>query len=306
MCAHKTGHVPRGTISVLKAFGHLAGWATLYSIGVTLTLAEILDRPIGLLGLLYVTLCAHGGYLLDRVKFRDRDLDPADLMADHDRHTYLRKHAPRIRVVMALDWIGALIVGVLISPALGILVLCGIGAGYVYSGWRPAEVGGRTRLKDVIGLKAILVSGAVVGLGIAPVLAGIYESDRPLAYPEFGVLMMTIVGMGLIVFGDAVICDLDDRESDDLFGTMSVPVLFGVRRAGVIGMLVLVIGSGVLWYSATGSSRIAALVFGGFVVLSGLGVLVFGPWIGGRRDWIDGRMMVACLLLMTISGVKFL
>jgi 4-hydroxybenzoate polyprenyltransferase len=297
MCAHKTGHVPRGTISVLKAFGHLAGWATLYSIGVTLTLAEFLDSPIGLRGLLYVTLCAHGGYLLDRVKFRDPDLDPADLMADHDRHTYLRKHAPRIRVVMALNWIGALIVGVLISPALGILVLCGIGAGYVYSGWRPAEAGGRTRLKDVIGLKAILVSGAVVGLGIAPVLAEIYESDRPLAYPEFGVLMMTIVGMGLIVFGDAVICDLDDRASDDLFGTKSLPVLLGLRGGGVLGILMLIIGSVVLSWSFRG---LAVIAFGVFIVLSGIGVLVTGPRIGGRRDWIDGRMMVTSLLMIVV------
>ncbi len=303
MCAHKGGHVPRGTIALLHRFGHIAGWAALYSVAVSLALSQFLNHPTSILGLSYVTLCAHAGYLLDRVKFRDRDLDPADLMADHDRHTYLRKHARLIRIVMTLEWIAAVIVGSIISPMLGFLVLGGITAGYVYSGWRPAEVGGRTRLKDVFGLKAILVSGAVVGLGAAPVLAGVHASHGLPDMAEFGDLALTLVGMGLIVFGDAVICDLDDRASDDAFGTKSVPVLFGVRSAGLIGMLVLMIGSGVLWYTASGETTLAALVFGGFVALSGLGVLVAGPWIGGRRDWIDGRMMVASLLMLVVSGL---
>ncbi len=298
MCAHKGGHVPRGTIALLHRFGHLAGWAVLYSVAVYIALSEFLEHPIGILELSYVTLCAHAGYLLDRVKFRDRDLDPADLMADHDRHTYLRKHARIIRIIMALEWVAAGIVGTVISPMFGFLVIGGITAGYVYSGWRPAEAGGRTRLKDVFGLKAILVSGAVVGLGVAPVVVGSPE------YPAFDQFAMKLFGMGLVVFGDAVICDLDDRTSDDAFGTKSVPVLLGIRRAGLVGMLVLVIGCGVLWYSAPGETTFAAVVFGGFVALSGLGALAAGPWIGGRRDWIDGRMMAASLLMIVVSALE--
>ena len=298
MCAHKDSHVPHGTITPqdqspkfqpIVIFGHLAGWAVMYSIGVAIILGKFLQHPITPSALAYVALCAHSGYLLDRIKFRDADLDPADLMADPRRHTYLRRHAQKLRVVMIAEWVLAMVIGFLMTPVLGIFVFSGIFAGYVYSGWKPGKV---SRLKDVAGFKAIMVSGAVVGLGAAAVLGERVLDGEPYVWPDAVVLVCSLVGMGLVVFGDAVICDLDDRESDGMYNTRSLPVLVGSRLAGWVGGGGLLVGGVVIVVGGIGGSGLQLrMVFAAMVVVSGLGILRGGSILGGRRDWIDGRML---------------
>jgi hypothetical protein len=282
MCAHNHRDVPCGTIGLLSRFGHLAGWAVLYSIGVTVILAHLLEREVGGAGIVYVALCAHAGYLLDRVKFRDRDLDPADLMAEPGRHQYLRRHAAWIRSLMIIEWIAAMVTGAMISPFLGGLVLVGIAAGIGYAGWKPGKV---SRLKDIAGLKAVLVSGAVTGLATATTFHG---DLRPLA--ETPSLLWWIMGIGMIVFGDAVICDLDDEPSDDAFQTRSLPVLLGGRRAGIVGLSAMGLGSSVLLSDRSG---LDIWLFCGMHVLTGTAILFAAR---KRRDWIDGRMLVVALI----------
>lgn len=288
MCAHNLGDdVPHGTIPILSMFGHLAGWAVLYSIGVTLVLAAILDREVDLWRLAYVTLCAHAGYLLDRVKFRDRDLDPADLMAEPDRHHYLRRHAAWIRWLMIIEWVAAIAVGAMISLALVGLVLLGVAAGIGYAGWKPGKV---SRLKDIAGLKAVLVSGAVTGLATITVCRGeltaLYDTPS---------MLWLILGIGMIVIGDAVLCDLDDESSDSAFRTRSLPVMLGGRWAALVGMAALVIGAVVLTLNHVGAGIV---VFVCSIVLSA--GLILGL-TQHRRDWIDGRLFVIALISILIG-----
>lgn len=288
MCAHNHGDdVPHGTTSILNKFGHLAGWAALYSIGVTLVLAAILDREVDVWSLAYVTLCAHAGYLLDRVKFRDRDLDPADLMAEPERHQYLRRHAAWIRWLMIIEWVAAIAVGAMISLVLVGLVLVGVAAGIGYAGWKPGKV---SRLKDLAGLKAVLVSGAVTGLATFTV----YRGELSVLYDTPSMLWV-ILGIAIIVFGDAVTCDLDDELSDDAFRTRSLPVMLGGRWAALVGMTALVLGAVVLTvnYASAG-----VLVFGCSIVLSA--GLILGL-TQHRRDWIDGRLIAIALISIQIG-----
>ncbi|MFK7759625.1 MAG: hypothetical protein AB8C13_06735 [Phycisphaerales bacterium] len=311
MNAHKSGHnVPHGTLPPthpqrdqqahwLLTAGHLAVWAMCYSVGIALVLAEFLNHSLSIQEITYVALCSHSGYLLDRVKFRDQDLDPADLMADHARHAYLRKHARWLRRVMVVEWILAMIIGAVLSPMLSVLVLAGIGAGYMYSGWKP---GGVARLKDIAGLKAVLVSGAVVGLGTLTILADSFASmgtselvDSGL--PHLGALVWTVAGMALIVFGDAVICDLDDQISDCAHRTLSLPVLLGMRRAGMVG--VIAVATGGLLCAAGGIGDVdlwSRWLFAAMAVVSGIWILR----LDRRRDWIDARMLVVALVVWMV------
>ncbi len=312
MCAHKNGDdVPHGTIAAtqitpaknpLQIAGHLAIWASAYSVGVAIILGEFLNRPIGFLELAYVALCAHSGYLFDRIKFRDADLDPADLMADPRRHLFLRQFTKPLRILMVTEWIGAMAIGSLISPILGILVLGGIVAGYLYSGWRPVTntTGGHGhgRLKDLPGLKAGLVGCSVVGLG----LAAIFGAELPLGGADFWDRWMKlfgetpwiiVVGVLVMVCGDAVICDLDDRESDGKYFTQSLPVMIGMRPAALVAAGLLVAGGLLVVVDAGDEVRMRAL-FGAMVAVSGIGIMRQQK----RRDWIDGRMLIVVLSVM--------
>ena len=302
MCAHKDGQdVPRGTIGAVRlwiaAAGHLAVWAVMYAAGVAIILGEFLENQIGDLGLVYVCLCAHSGYLLDRIKFRDADLDPADLMAEPGRHVFLRRRAKWLRVLMAAEWIGAATVGVVISPVLGAVVFGGVVVGYLYSGWKPGK---GARLKDVTGLKAGLVASAVVGLGLAAVLGesvwdeGLWELDLHIQS------LMTMLGLWLIVCGDAVVCDLDDVRSDGVYLTRSLPVLMGTRRAAIIAAGLLVVGGAMVTFGGEGSSdglNQSRVLFAGMIVASGLGIMRQRK----RRDWIDGRMLAVALFAVFVG-----
>lgn len=312
MCAHKDGDdVPHGTFvlnpppMILKIAGHMALWAVLYALGVALILAELLGQHLDWLSMLYVTLCAHAGYLFDRIKFRDADLDPADLLADPDRHLYLRAHTRGLRILMVLEWAMAMSIGWAITPGLGLLVFGGVLAGYLYSGWTPTT---RSRLKDVHGLKAWLVSGAVVGLAIATVIgqAGGLDGGIDIAFIEQIIQEhggWSVAGMLLIVCGDAVICDLDDSASDEEYRTRSLPVILGDRNAGLAAVVLLLTGGAAMVGAGIGSGSLEMrLVFSAMTILSGVGILRGGPMIGGRRDWIDGRMLAVVLTTVLIVG----
>ncbi|MEQ9205744.1 MAG: hypothetical protein RLN78_00055 [Phycisphaerales bacterium] len=272
----------------------------LYSLGIAIMLGKLLNDPITPRALIYVALCAHSGYLMDRIKFRDADLDPADLMAEPLRHAYLRNHARFLRIVMWIEWVLAIGVGFLITPLLGAFVLSGIAAGYLYSGWKPGKV---ARLKDVAGLKAVMVSCAVLGLCVAAVLGERILEEGPHVWPEAMVIVCTLAGMGLVVFGDAVICDLDDRVSDGRFNTKSLPVMVGSRIAAFVGGGILLLGGMVIVAGGINHDDLQLrAVFAAMVAISGLGILRWGSAWGGRRDWIDGRMMVASLLMIVALG----
>ncbi len=321
MRAHKSSDdVPHGTIptappnlpdpitKTLKTAGHLAVWAVMYAIGVAVILGELLGYPLEWKAILYVTLCSHAGYVFDRIKFRDADLDPADLLADPGRHQFLRSHARWLRILMALEWIGAVVLGWMIAPMLGGLVLGGVLAGYAYSGWSPSD---RSRLKDVSGLKAWLVSGAVVGLGFAVVLADahVFGDVQNLRSALSGHRWWCVVGMLLIVCGDAVVCDLDDSTSDRVYRTRSLPVMIGDRWSGLLAIGFMVAGSGLILAGVSGmdagaGSELAGMVivFTVMCVVSGVLILRSGPMIGGRRDWIDGRMLAVVVAAVVLAG----
>ena len=286
MTAHATR---RGAAHIC---GDLALYPVAYALGIAILIAHALGAATTLPLLGYIALAAHAGYLLDRVKPRDTRLDPADRMADPARHALLRRFARPLRALMALEWLGAAALGALIHPILAALVPVGIIAALAYAGAPPGR--GATRMKDVHALKSVLVATALTGLGAFAALAPdpAAMTRRPLSAG------LSILGVWLVVAGDAVICDLDDRASDRAYDTRSLPVLAGPVWSALAALILIASGSAVmiLWSTpmppATRTSIAAMLVFSAALILGS----------NNRRDWIDARTLPIVLYGLWIGA----
>src|SRR4051794_14870771 len=91
-----------------SAASHLALWASLYVTGAVVCFGQVagigfavaLDQRHAV-ALAYAFSTAAAVYLLDRVKVRDRWLDPADREAHPNRHEFLARNAPKVRALAA-------------------------------------------------------------------------------------------------------------------------------------------------------------------------------------------------------------
>lgn len=271
---------------LLAAPGHLALYPALYAIGAAILGSRILEIPHSSSTLSFVALCAHAGYLLDRVKARDRSMDPSDSMSQPARYRYLRLHARPVRFMMIVEWLAALVLGVTIHPALGVFTLLGIASTLFYAGWKPGSV---PRLKDLHLTKAPAIALSVVALGVFPLLV-----DRSIKQEIEALTMgrhwLALLGLVVIVIGDAIICDLDDIEADRAHRTRSVPSLTGSRPAKIIAALALTIGGVML---AIRSDLVLVSVL---IVFSAVAIMRQRS----RRDWIDAR-----LLPVVLAGLWF-
>jgi len=271
----------RARLRIAMLPGDLAAYPVGYALGIAALVAHATGGSIVPDAFAFVALAAHAGYLLDRVKITDRAFDPADAMADPRRHERLRRWARALRVLMVVEWIFAIAIGWRVHPALSALVPAGVAAGLAYSGW-PAG-GPRRRLKDHTVLKSAMVASAHTALGA---FAAFMSDPEPLVRRPLGVVA-SITGVWCIVAGDAVICDLDDRVSDGVHSTRSVPVVAGAFWSGAAAVSLLVLGSVMLIVSgspmalASRTSIAAMLIFSASIILG-------AP---NRRDWIDARML---------------
>jgi len=274
----------RGTpalFGIPALLGDLAIYPMGYALGIAILTAHATDGSLPPAALLYVALAGHAGYLLDRVKFRDRALDPADAMADPRRHARLHRWSRPLRVVMIAEWILAGVIGWSVHPILAALVLVGIGAGYAYSGWPGG--GPRRRLKDHTALKSAMTAAAHTALAAFATLA---HDPAPVARRPMGVIA-AIMGVWILVAGDAVICDLDDRVSDDAHATRSVTVVAGAFWSGAGAIAMLVLGCAILIVSGAPMALGARTAIAAMLVASAA-IVLRAP---NRRDWIDARVL---------------
>ncbi len=278
---------------ITSTLGHLAIWPMFYALGAAIILGKFLEIPLSWPTLVYVGLCSHAGYLFDRIKFRNADMDPADRMAQPNRYEYLQKHAQWLRILISIEWVAALTIGFIIFPMLSLLVVGGIVVGFLYSGWKPG--GRRARLKDIPGLKAGMVGAAVIGLGLAAVVASNHTSDASIVDTLLKLSWVNIAGLWLIVCGDAVICDMDDQASDRIYSTKSFPVLLGIQRSGILALGLLLAGSILLMTEHHPGQTQTRIAFTLAIIISGGGISLLQQ----RRDWIDSRMLGIVLLVIS-------
>lgn len=232
-----TGVRARGA-AVWRVLGHAAVWAALYSGACTLMVAQLAigERDPGEGPVLFAALTGLGVYLLDRAKLSDRALDPADAEAQPARYAFVRRWAGVLRVSAVACLIGASALGVLIewalvaAPWVGAIVVLFYGGGLAWP---------RGRLKRWLVVKNLVVA---VGLtGFAAVAAGIER------FLDLGVLPLGegLAVVMLVVFADAVLCDIADAESDLDAGTRTIPAIFGGRAAWGVALALEVAALGV-------------------------------------------------------------
>ncbi len=274
--------------------GHLAVWPALYAAGALWLLDRVLGTPItnqtpdaGGRSALFVMLCAHAGYLLDRAKLSGGLLDAADRAANASRHGMISELGPAIRALIWVEIAAAGFIGYTVHPWLAAVPL-GVATGVVCYAGRPARAG-RPRPKDVRLLKSVFIATAHTALAAAVVLAvaGPGSILTPRAAAPIG-------SVWLIVLSDAVVCDLDDIEADRAFGTRSIPAL---------------LGEGVAWAIAWGSLAIGLLL-----MAASLGVrpslapsallgatLVLAARLPRRKDFIDARLPAIALVCLLVA-----
>lgn len=215
--------------SAWRTLGHAAVWAALYSAACTLMVAQLAlgERDPGEGPVLFAALTGLGVYLLDRAKLSDAGLDPADAEAQPDRHAFIRRWARVLRLsalgcLVAATVLGAWMRWVLApAPWIGAVAVLFYGGGLAWP---------RGRLK-----RWLIVKNLVVAAGLAGFAGVAVELDRfLLADPRrIGLALVTVV---LVVFADAVLCDLADAEADRGAGTRTIPTVFGGKTTWGVAM----------------------------------------------------------------------
>ena len=270
---------------VSSNLSHLAFYPAMYTLGVYLLALLALHLPIPNTGTIaFILLVANACYLLDRVKLTDARQDPADAIALPNRALFCARHAKFIRALIALELIIAIAFGFIISPVLALIPLGALIGVYAYAG--RAATPGRARLKDLPALKSFFISSAHLALVVA-VLWG-NEHDL-IAHPRINVLW-SLSAIWLIVSADAILCDLDDVDSDALYQTRSLPVLMGVSRAWRLAIVLMLVGTACLFITST--ETLALSVVSTLIVFS----VLFTHGMKNRRDLVDARLLPIVLI----------
>ena len=251
-------------------------------------------------------LTAWAIYLLDRVKWRDAWLDPADPEAHPDRHALLwpRRRAIRIGCVAALavaTGLGAALgdseAGVFGSWPAAIPAGAVAGA-WIYAG-RPRRE--RPRPKDRLVAKHAAVGVAIASLATTLGLVAAGGAATPwavFAAIEDPLVALVATAIALRIAADAIWCDLDDAASDRRFGTASIPARLGPSAAWATGLVLTALGGG-----------LAALVApDGRGAAWAIAAVAGGAWLAVRRpprvrDLVELRLVVEVAGLALLSAV---
>jgi 4-hydroxybenzoate polyprenyltransferase len=245
-------------------------------------------HPIALMSYLALWPACYtlGVYLLDRVKISDSRQDPADAIALPDRAIIFAEHAARIRVLLMLELAIAIVAGFLISPLLALIPLGALLGVHLYAG-RGASPG-RPRFKDLPGLKSFFISSAHIAL----LVAVLWGNDHNLIEHPRQIVILGIIGIWLIVSSDAIMCDIDDHDSDAMYGTRSLPVLLGNAMAWLLAEGMLLTGCGLLLIR---TQRPIELLLVSIAIFAST---LPSRMMHNRRDLIDARLLPIVLIAL--------
>ncbi|MGV6814660.1 MAG: hypothetical protein ACWA5W_06580, partial [Phycisphaerales bacterium] len=273
------------------SLSHFAIWPTLYALGVYVLLSRSLpdhQLPQSFAAIAFIFLCTHASYLLDRVKISDDRLDEADAIALPDRAHTLSSRSNGLRRLILIELLVGSGIGFVLHPILALIPIAALVAIHSYAG-RSAHPS-RPRLKDLPGCKPFFIATSHVALALvvlwAPQLNRAFfdqAADRPL-----GIIMPTL-SIWLIVVGDAMLCDIDDLDTDRAFGTKSFAVLFSKRRAWIIATSLITIGSAGLILDTPHTRWV------GFTLIL---TTLLTKSNRNHRDFVDARLFPIALLSM--------
>jgi 4-hydroxybenzoate polyprenyltransferase len=301
----------RTDVFMILALAHLALWAAVYVTAGVVCAAQLLGVQHALTPgvLLYAWSTALLAYLLDRVKLRDAWLDPADRQAHPARYSFLfaQRHAVRTLMVGAAGV--SLVSGWMLHPFAAAGTGATIAGVLLYAG-RPRAADAAPRVKDRFVIKNLFVgvgiaSFALLVVCLATAQRGSGEPGRAASFADVLaclprppiLLALTLAYLTLRVYADAVLCDIDDEDSDRAHGTRTLPTRFGGDRAWDIAMwLRLALAASLLLWPV--GSLAARAAWAGF---SAVGTTALRWWRPVRlRDLVDARFGVEAVCVWIV------
>ncbi len=209
--------------TTLTACGHLAVWAGFYAGGCVLFIEAVVGGPIRWRPVAIATLLTMGTYLLDRVGPWPALPDRGDMASVPHRVRFLRRRVPGVRWLAMALLVAALAVALAEGPLAAITVPAAVLGMMAY-----AHAPGRHRLKDRLLVKNVSVAVSMAALSTVlvafPRWSAAWEAIRwaPLAIASAAVLLHVCAG--------AMLCDLDDAQSDARQGTRTLPNTIGAEK----------------------------------------------------------------------------
>lgn len=275
-----------------RVLSYLALWPGLYVAAGVVFILQIagvrLATPAAMLSVVFAASTGTGTYLLDRVKLRDVWLDPADALAHPARYALLARHSRAVRAG-AFVLLGAAAAAGAASPSPWLAGLpLAAAAGVVLYAPRPRGAG--PRVKDVLLVKNLYVSGGITGFALLVALAGTPPGWIVQAWPALALAAATLF---VRVVADAVLCDLDDQESDRAHGTATLPTALGRRRAWRAAMAAR-LGVGAVLLATPWCPGPARLAWGVLTIASSLLLRRLNP--AAVRDWVDARFALEAII----------
>jgi 4-hydroxybenzoate polyprenyltransferase len=288
---------------MIRSLAHLAFFAAVYVAAAVVCAAQLTGAHGSLTPgvLLYAWSTALLAYLLDRVKLRDAWLDPADRQAHPDRFAFLYAHRRAARLLMAGAGAVSLASGWLLHPIAAAGTGATIAGVLIYAG-RPHALGGRPRVKDRFVVKNLFVGAGIAGFVVLIVwlaAAGRAGANEAASFSDVFsrpplLLALAFAYLTLRVYADAVLCDIDDEDSDRAHGTRTLPTRVGGDRAWNIamGLRLALAASLLLWPVGPFAARAA------WAIASAAGTIALRWWRPAKiRDLVDARFGVeaACV-----------
>lgn len=250
---------------------------------------------------LFIGLFATCIYAMDRVKWSDKWLDPADQMAKPERYAFLQPNARWIRAGSILVLILCLFMVTEVSIWLLIPGILAIAGGFLYA---PGPRAGGWRPKDLLGIKNLCVALGIVGfvllatLPVGPIGQAAPDQLRQTVHERLWPLGIAAILLLIRVLSDALLCDIQDASADFHHGTLTVVHLLGpehsLKLAMVIKILLCVL---ILVYSPTFISVRVGWASAG---IAGILWLIFKRE-QELKDWVDASFLLEAILASGIS-----
>jgi 4-hydroxybenzoate polyprenyltransferase len=296
----------RSFVRLNSSASHLTLWASLYCTGAVVCFSQVgglglgrgLDRSWAL-ALAYAFTTAATVYLLDRVKLRDRWLDPADRAAHPDRFGFLARHAGRVRALAVLSGLTSAVLGWMLHP-LAPLLTVGACVGVVAYAGRPRRE--RARIKDVFLLKNGFVAAGITAFAAAVSVMSTgagrtWEGAGELVQGNWAVLLFAAAQLFARVFADAAVCDLDDEHADRSYRTATLPTHLGRWRAWNVaaGLRILL---GVVLLATPMGPALPRMAWGAVTIASTVALRLWNP--RRVREAVDARLALEALVVWIV------
>jgi len=211
--------------------GYLSFWSACYVGGCTLLAGVLLGADRLVLPVVTAFLIAMQVYAMHRL--RRAASYPGTPTA---RSTYIVSHRRVLMASIMLSSAGAVVTAWFVHPLAEVFVFGAPVGAVVYAIGQPGR-----QVRDMLVVKNVMVSAAISVLATGLVLLG--SRIEPMS----GSVLAVGLFLAGVVFGDAMLCDIDDTEPDARTSTRTVPRIVGTGRTlQVVNLVAVIVTAGMI------------------------------------------------------------